>query len=312
MLIGTSGIVVNEYGEVLLIRRNDTRTMAPPGGSLDWGELPDMAVAREVRQETGLIVMPVRLVGLYYLRWRFRESLNLVFRCLQRGGQLAPSEESLEVAFFPPGELPRPMAEFHHRRVSQGITHEGGPPYLIEEAMGWRTSLVALRLQMWVYPRLRRRRLKQGLPPYQNPPDFTVSSYVVAKGIDGRVLWVRRAGTDAWQLPGAVCLKGVAPWQVGLDALHQATGLRPAVTGLAAFYLDAGANQVDLVFEADLDCPPPAGTTPDIACFSSGEEPASAVSEHVAWVAQVLPAPTTVFRRTDSIASGDSRDVPGA
>ncbi len=52
MFIGTNGIVVDNKGHVLLIRRDDTRTWALPGGALEPGELPTNGAAREVREET--------------------------------------------------------------------------------------------------------------------------------------------------------------------------------------------------------------------------------------------------------------------
>ena len=64
MKLITSGIVTNQYGHVLLIQRDDSLTWAPPGGILEHGELPTEGVVREVREETGLMVTPVRLVAL--------------------------------------------------------------------------------------------------------------------------------------------------------------------------------------------------------------------------------------------------------
>ena len=113
MLIGTNGVIIDELAQVLLIRRNDTRTIAPPGGSLESGELPPDSLAREVREETGLVVMPVRLVGLYFLPLPPDGMLAFVFRCIQRGGQLSPTTEAPVVAFFPSRRLPGPMLPFH-------------------------------------------------------------------------------------------------------------------------------------------------------------------------------------------------------
>ena len=94
MKISTMGFVFNEFSQILLIQRNDTHTWAPPGGSLDAGELPTAGVIREVREETGLRVWPVRLVGLYYVPGGAEDTLMFAFRCLPQGGELQTSAES--------------------------------------------------------------------------------------------------------------------------------------------------------------------------------------------------------------------------
>ena len=114
MRLYADAIVTNQFNQALFIRRNDSRTWAPPGGSLENGELPTAALGREVEEETGLKVMPVRLVGLYYRPEKPDGLLVFVFRCIQRGGQLKTSAESRQGAFkgvYPP---PRPK--------------RGGPP----------------------------------------------------------------------------------------------------------------------------------------------------------------------------------------
>lgn len=45
MRVAVNGIVVNQFGQVLLMKRDDIRTWAIPGGALEAGELPpDAAV----------------------------------------------------------------------------------------------------------------------------------------------------------------------------------------------------------------------------------------------------------------------------
>jgi ADP-ribose pyrophosphatase YjhB (NUDIX family) len=306
MQIGTSGVVVNEYGQVLLIRRNDSGTMALPSGSLEQGELPDANVAREVRQETGLIVVPVRLVGLYYFRLRKRENLNFVFRCLRRGGQLAPSAESPEVDFFPAGALPAPMADFHRRRIIQALSHEGGPPLWVEERASWRSFLPGLKLRTIVYPRLRRQRAREGLPPYQSPPDLSVSAFVIARDRAGDILWTRRPGAGEWRLPGADCPGSEAPWRVGGHAFRKTTAVAPILTGLSGFYLDGSSNHVELAFTTAIDRVDLANPVADCAWFPAGGEPPAAEPRHRSWVADAVAPGETLFRYAEAVATGGS------
>src|SRR5213080_3661891 len=50
---------------VLLQKRDDNGLWGLPGGSVEPGESITEAVVREVREETGLDVEPVRLIGVY-------------------------------------------------------------------------------------------------------------------------------------------------------------------------------------------------------------------------------------------------------
>ena len=65
-LVGVGGVVVHE-GRVLLVRRGTEPLKGQwsiPGGLIDVGETLREAVAREVREETGLLVEPVELIEL--------------------------------------------------------------------------------------------------------------------------------------------------------------------------------------------------------------------------------------------------------
>ncbi len=94
MFLGAGGIVINEAGELLVIQRDDTRTWTYPGGALDMGELPTDAVVREVEEETGIKVYPVRLVGIFFNPVPARGDLLVFsFRCIQRGGEIKTSAE---------------------------------------------------------------------------------------------------------------------------------------------------------------------------------------------------------------------------
>ncbi|TMK50098.1 MAG: NUDIX domain-containing protein [Actinobacteria bacterium] len=61
------GAIVLEKGEVLLVRRNHAPAMGQwslPGGRVEWGETLREAVAREVREETGVEIDVEGLAGI--------------------------------------------------------------------------------------------------------------------------------------------------------------------------------------------------------------------------------------------------------
>ena len=176
MIISATGIVVDHYGDVLLIERDDTRTLAPPGGAAEIGELPPETVAREVREETGLIVMAVRLVGLYYVPTQPNDFLTLCFRCIMRGGEITTSEESPRVGFFKTSPLPGPMLAIHQERVRRSLAHRGGPPYWGSNSLSSRLRLGNLLMNRIIYPWLHFRRRRTGHPPY-TPPSKLANSH---------------------------------------------------------------------------------------------------------------------------------------
>jgi 8-oxo-dGTP pyrophosphatase MutT (NUDIX family) len=97
--------VVRSEGRVLLCLRRELRGWELPGGAVQPGERDDDAVVREVREETGLDVAPLRLVGTYQ-RSGFRAHEAVVFECHAVGGVLAPSRETPRVAWFDLAALP--------------------------------------------------------------------------------------------------------------------------------------------------------------------------------------------------------------
>src|SRR5215469_17032025 len=88
--VSVAGIVVDDHGRALLIRRLDNRRWEPPGGVLELGEAIHDGLRREVREETGLDVEPIALSGVY--QNMPRGIIALVFRCKITGGALATNE----------------------------------------------------------------------------------------------------------------------------------------------------------------------------------------------------------------------------
>jgi ADP-ribose pyrophosphatase YjhB (NUDIX family) len=72
-LLSVDAAVFDESGRLVLIQRADNGAWAMPGGAAEVGETPAEAVAREVREETGLEVRAVQLLGIYDSRLAGRD-----------------------------------------------------------------------------------------------------------------------------------------------------------------------------------------------------------------------------------------------
>ena len=65
ILTFAGGCIFNDRGEVLLQRRGDSNKWGFPGGAVEPGETPEMTAVREAKEETGLDVSVVQLIGVY-------------------------------------------------------------------------------------------------------------------------------------------------------------------------------------------------------------------------------------------------------
>lgn len=111
--VGVGAAVFNARDEMLLIQRPEGEWFFPTG----WGDIglsPAQVAVKEVREETGMLVMPLRIVGVYNsVKWR--QDLNphyysIVFECRLDGGELRPHPaETLDVGFFAREHLPEPI-----------------------------------------------------------------------------------------------------------------------------------------------------------------------------------------------------------
>lgn len=279
MNVGTNGIVVDQHGNVLLIKRNDTRTFAPPGGALDAGELPPDAAAREVREETGLIVLPVRLAALTYLPLTPHGFLGFTFRCLLRGGEINSSEESPVVGFFKTNPLPRRMSSFHRERVEQTLNHAEERPLFFQHRVSLFSKAARFVLRHVVYRWLDLRRKLQGHPPYQPPPTWDVHTFLLCQNEAGDYLWHRPNAASPWQLPGGRANGLRAPWETAVQQAQQQTNLRLHPQQLCDVYLGPGDTQLSLVFLAQL-AQSPASNAPNIAWLAPGGETAGCHPHH--------------------------------
>ena len=131
---GANAIVLNDAGEVLLIRRADNGRWCLPGGHIDYGETVRQTVIREAYEETGIQVDVERLSGVYSKPYEAREGLIkpshyviLAFLCRPLGGEIRLSEESTDVRYFAPDQLPETLWSWHRQRIEDALVGQVEP-----------------------------------------------------------------------------------------------------------------------------------------------------------------------------------------
>ena len=100
-------IPVNDAGEVVLLRRGiepGRGSWAQPGGFLEVDETVTEAAIRETLEETGLIVTPGDIVGLYS---RLEAAVVVIaFEAKVVGGEYRLNPEALDIQAFTPDAIP--------------------------------------------------------------------------------------------------------------------------------------------------------------------------------------------------------------
>ncbi len=135
-LVGVGAIIIEE-SRVLLVKRAHPPLQAQwsiPGGVLEVGELIREAAIREAREETGLIVDPGDLLGVYDRILRTAEKrvqyhyVLIDFLCRRVGGELAAADDAAEVRWFTRDELPAlKLAEDTQDVIRKGFAALGIP-----------------------------------------------------------------------------------------------------------------------------------------------------------------------------------------
>lgn len=112
-LPGVTGLVVDDAGRVLLVRRADNLRWALITGCLDPGEQPAAGIVREILEETGVTADVVRVLSVEATRRATLANgdrtvfLDVAFVCTPTGGDARVNDdESVDVGWFPLDELP--------------------------------------------------------------------------------------------------------------------------------------------------------------------------------------------------------------
>ena len=111
-IVGVGAVVIRD-GKVLLVRRGKEPLKGRwliPGGTVELGETLQDAVAREVREETGIEVSAAEVVLVFDRIERAEDAVTyhyvvVDYRCEDLGGRLQAGSDAEEAAFVGRDEL---------------------------------------------------------------------------------------------------------------------------------------------------------------------------------------------------------------
>lgn len=118
---------------VLLVRETADGLWSLPGGWIDLGDSPGAAAAREVKEESGYVCVPRKLVAV--VDWNLHSPVpqlfhvyKLFFWCELVGGEPTTSLETSETGFFAADELPPlSLARVSEAQIHRAFRHRAAP-----------------------------------------------------------------------------------------------------------------------------------------------------------------------------------------
>jgi len=130
-------VVINDAGELLMIRRSDNDNWAVPGGAVDLGESVAQAAVRETLEESGIECEITGIIGiysdpkhviLYTSNGEVRQEFSIVLTARPLSGQPTPSSESSEVRWVPVSAVPEYTMDRSMRiRINDYLMHKESP-----------------------------------------------------------------------------------------------------------------------------------------------------------------------------------------
>ncbi|MEX1367942.1 MAG: NUDIX hydrolase N-terminal domain-containing protein [Nannocystaceae bacterium] len=129
--VGADAAIFDAEGRILLMDRADGSGWCLPCGFVEPNERPCDAAVRETREETGLEVRVLRLVGVFtglpsLEHGRLHTVVGIVHLCEVTGGQLRLSHEGLALQYWSVEEVPR-WYGIHRRYAAAALAQWRSP-----------------------------------------------------------------------------------------------------------------------------------------------------------------------------------------
>lgn len=113
--VSVAGVVVNDEGKILAVKRRDNGEWQPPGGVLELNETIEEGLRREILEESGIQIAVGPLTGIY--KNMHLGVIALVFRCAPAGGRMRISDETVHVRWMSLSEVEAAMTPSFAIRV---------------------------------------------------------------------------------------------------------------------------------------------------------------------------------------------------
>jgi ADP-ribose pyrophosphatase YjhB (NUDIX family) len=120
-------VAVMQDGKILLAQREDFETWVLPSGRVEEGESLAQAAIRETKEETGIDVELIRLVGVYSRTGTMYPGYTALFAARPVGGERRLQHgETIAVEWFPFDKIPAPLSVGQARRIQDAIDGAAG------------------------------------------------------------------------------------------------------------------------------------------------------------------------------------------
>lgn len=125
--IGVFASIFDQGGRALCVRQNyGERFWTTPGGRLEPHEKPLDGLIREVREEIGVAIEVLGLVGIYANSYKNDLVINFRARLMGSLADWRPHDEIADLGFFRLDDLPQPMTANGQWRLKDAAAGSSG------------------------------------------------------------------------------------------------------------------------------------------------------------------------------------------
>jgi len=232
---GAVAVIRDEHQRVLLIKRHDFGVWGFPGGTQELGETIEQTIVREVCEEVGLDVVPIRLLGIRtsprfdvtFPNGDQAQPFVVIFECRVVGGKLqSDGDEVLDLGWFDFAHLP-PLTR-NALATIQALEQFDGSPFfdLPENHTATQNYVTYLRRFIGHH--------KAILP----------GAAGMIRDAKGRVLLQRRRDNGLWGFPGGLVDLGESATDAVIREFREEVGLDVAVKRLIGVYTSPAFDRV--------------------------------------------------------------------